>query len=185
MEFKVTETDKGFIIEDKNGEKAEISFSSIFKKAGRNADGSMPKVETKDASLSIVEIGGEKYVRINALGEDIKLCLHDLKDKDGRVMKDRDYDTLMARLKELGLTTFDRKQGFIIAIYANEINKLMVEAGGEPFEKDWYVSRELWAPVGSCAGYAAYSTWSFYGTIGCLSYYYRCYGSFRCRPSLA
>lgn len=100
-----------------------------------------------------MEIGGEKYVRINALGEDIKLCLHDLKDKDGRVMKDRDYDTLMARLKELGLTTFDRKQGLIIAIYANEINKLMVEAGGEPFEKDWYVSRELWAPIGSCADY--------------------------------
>lgn len=185
MEFKVTETDKGFIIEDKNGDTAEISFSSIFKKGGRNDDGSLPKVETKDASLSIVEIGGEKYVRINALGEDIKLCLHDLKDKDGRVMKDRDYDTLMARLKELGLTTFDRKQGLIIAIYANEINKLMVKAGGEPFEKDWYVSRELWAPIGSCADCNATDSWCFDGACGCFNYGSRFNGIFRCRPSLA
>ena len=79
MEFKVTETEKGFTIEDKNGEKAEVSFSSIFKKAGRNEDGSLPKSVLDGAVISICQDaeGNPCGVRVQALGEDFAISLHD------------------------------------------------------------------------------------------------------------
>ena len=145
----------------------------------------MNNEQNKDAIISIVEKGGQKWVRVQALGEDFSIDLHDLKDNKGKIMKDCDYDTIMKRLKKIGLDTFSRKQLFIIAIYINEINKKLEEAGGEKFAADWYVSKELWAPVGSCADYYAYSSWFFDGTLGCVNYYTRYSGNFRCRPCLA
>lgn len=38
---------------------------------------------------------------------------------------------------------------------------------------------------GSCADCSALHTWFFYGATGCLNDFHRCYGDFRCRPSLA
>lgn len=38
---------------------------------------------------------------------------------------------------------------------------------------------------GSCADYYATGTWYFSGANGCFNYGNRCYGTFRCRPSLA
>lgn len=145
----------------------------------------MNNEQNKDAIISIVEKGGQKWVRVQALGEDISIDLHDLKDDKDKIMKDCDYDTIMERLKKIGLDTFSRKQLFIIAIYINEINKKLEEAGGEKFAADWYVSKELWAPVGSCADSYAYFSWYFDGTNGCVSGSTRCIGSFRCRPCLA
>lgn len=145
----------------------------------------MNNEQNKDAIISIVEKGGQKWVRVQALGEDFSIDLHDLKDDKGEIMKNCDYDTIMERLKKIGLDTFSRKQLFIIAIYINEINKAMKEAGGERFAADWYVSKELWAPVGSCADYHAPDSWYFTGTNGCVTYSYRYDSFFRCRPCLA
>lgn len=145
----------------------------------------MNNEQNKDAIISIVEKGGQKWVRVQALGEDISIDLHDLKDDKDKIMKDCDYDTIMERLKKIGLDTFSRKQLFIIAIYINEINKKLEEAGGEKFAADWYVSKELWAPVGSCADYGAARSWCFNGTNGCVSSGTRSSGGFRCRPCLA
>ncbi len=137
-----------------------------------------------DATITIVEHNGEKWVRVQALGEDFVIAPKDLEDGKG-VMVDRDYDTLMKRLKELNLDTFDRKQGLIIAIYAEQINDKLIEAGGNKFAEDWYVSKELWHPVGSSADYNGYYSWYFNGDHGCFNSNTRCNGIFRSRPVLA
>lgn len=184
MEFKVTETAKGFIIEDKNGDTVEISFASIFKKAGRNADGTMPKTVLEGATLSIdTDMEGKPVgVRVQALGENFAISLHDAENGKSNFS----YDTAMEWLKEHGQQTFNRKQAAIIAIYMRDINKKLKEAGGDPFAAHWYITNELYYPEGrSCAGYYATSTWFFSGTTGCFDTYNRSYGNFRCRPSLA
>ena len=185
MDFKVTETAKGFIIEDKNGEKAEISFSSIFKKAGRDADGSMPKSVLEGAILSIdTDMEGNPLgVRVQALGENFVISLHDAENGKDNFS----YDSAMEWLKEHGQQTVNRKQAAIICTYIDEINDKLTEAGGEPFARDWYITNELYVPreKRSCADYDAILSWYFIGTYGCLTYIYRSYGYFRCRPSLA
>lgn len=137
-----------------------------------------------DATITIVERNGEKWVRVQALGEDFVIAPKDLEDSKG-VMIDRDYDTLMKRLKELNLDTFDRKQGLIIAIYAEQINDKLIEAGGNKFAADWYVSKELWHPVGSSADYDGNYSWYFSGSRGCFFNRGRYDGLFRSRPVLA
>lgn len=185
MEFKVTETAKGFIIEDKNGDTVEISFASIFKKAGRNADGTMPKTILDGAMLTIdTDADGTPVgVRVQALGENFVIGLHDA--ENGK--SDFSYDSAMEWLKEHGKQTFNRKQAAIICIFIDEINDKLVEAGGEPFARDWYITNELYVPreKRSCAGCSANGPWYFNGASGCFDYYYRYDGYFRCRPSLA
>lgn len=141
-------------------------------------------ITNPDATITIVERNGEKWVRVQALGEDFVIAPKDLEDSRG-VMTDRDYDTLMKRLKELNLDTFDRKQGLIIAIYAEQINVKLIEAGGNKFAVDWYVSKELWRPIASSADYDGNRAWFFGGDRGCFNIYIRYHGSFRSRPVLA
>jgi len=138
-----------------------------------------------DAAVTIIVHNGEKMVRVQALTEDFVIALHDLKDAEGNVMKDCDYDTLMARLKELNLDTFNRKQGFIIATCIEAINAKLVEAGGDKFDADLYVSKELWRPVGSSADCSGVFTWYFNGDGGCFADDPRSFGTFRSRPVLA
>lgn len=185
MEFKVTETAKGFIIEDKNGDTVEISFASIFKKAGRNADGTLPKTVLEGAELFIcTDTAGQPVgVRVQALGENFVIGLHDA--ENGK--SDFSYDSAMEWLKEHGKQTFNRKQAAIICIFIDEINDKLVEAGGEPFARDWYITNELYVPreKRSCADFSASNTWFFNGASGCFNLSYRYFGLFRCRPSLA
>lgn len=140
------------------------------------------EVAEQNADISIVENAkGLKGVRVQALGEDYVICPKDL---DGG--KDNfSYDSAKKRLKELGLDTFNRKQGFIIAIYIEEINAKLGEVGGDKFARDVYVSNELWHPVGSSAYYLGDYTWYFSGDYGVLFSNDRYYGNFRCRPVLA
>ena len=133
------------------------------------------------ATISIVDFKGAKWVRVQALGEDFVVAPEDL---DGGA-DHFSFDSAQEKLKELGLATFNRIQGFLIAIYIEEINKALEEAGGKKFAKDIYISSELWHPVGSCADYNGYSSWYFIGYTGCFSYSSRSYGGFRCRPVLA
>lgn len=185
MEFKVTETDKGFIIEDKDGDKVEVSYSSIFKKAGRNDDGSLPKAVLEGAVISGVEDKDGKPcgVRVQALGEDFVIGLHDAENGKDNFS----YDEAMQWLKDHDMQTVTRKQAGIICIYIDEINEKLEEVGGDPFAADWYTTNELYIPKDkrSCADYTANNSWCFGGPIGALSISYRYYPYFRCRPSLA
>ena len=140
----------------------------------------MEKVIKQDAVNSNEEFGGEKWVRVQALGEDFIIAPKDLDNGKSNF----NYDDAMARLKELEYDTFNRKNGLIIAIYIEEINAKLKEAGGNPFARDWYISNELYKPVGS-ADYNGVISWFFYGDSGCFYDCYRCGGTFRCRPVLA
>ena len=134
----------------------------------------------QDAVISIItDNNNHKWVRVEALGEDFCIATEDLNSRD-----DMTYDEAMKELKEVGLDTFNRKQGFIIAIYIETINAKLKEAGGKEFERDWYTSNELWKPVG-CADYYGINSWFFYGNDGCFINYTRYFGNFRCRPVLA
>lgn len=134
----------------------------------------------QDAVISIItDNNNHKWVRVEALGEDFCIATEDLNDRG-----DMTYDEAMGELKEVGLDTFNRKQGFIIAIYIETINAKLKEAGGKKFKRDWYTSNELWKPVGHADYNAGYS-WCFYGSNGCFNYISRCNGYFRCRPVLA
>lgn len=134
----------------------------------------------QDAVISIItDNNNHKWVRVEALGEDFCIATEDLNDRD-----DMTYDEAMEELKEVGLDTFNRKQGFIIAIYIETINAKLKEAGGKEFERVWYISNELWKPVG-CADYDGDGSWCFHGYDGCFYYGGRFYGIFRCRPVLA
>lgn len=137
--------------------------------------------DNKDARISIVtrKSDGSKWVRVEALGEDFCIAPKDINNRD-----DMTYDEAMKALEAAGVTTFDKKQGLLLAIYIEQINAKLVESGGDAFKKDWYVSRELWGPVG-CADYNAYNSWIFYGGSGSFLSYNRCYGLFRSRPFLA
>ena len=140
----------------------------------------MNKEQNQDAVLSIVEKDGNKWVRVQALGEDFIIATEDINDRN-----DMTYDEAMSELKGVGLDTFNRKQGLIIAIYINEINDLLEKAGGKKFDRDWYISSELWRPVGSCADYNGNFSWFFNGNDGCFNGDGRYNGYFRCRPVLA
>ena len=119
-------------------------------------------------------------VLVQTLDERFIIELHDLDNgKD-----DFSYNTAQERLKELGKTTFNRKQALILLTYIEEINAALVEAGGEPIAKDWYTTSELYKPVGS-AGYYGSISWFFNGSLGCFGHAGRCSGYFRCRPVLA
>lgn len=138
------------------------------------------KETNKPATISIVEHDNEKWVRVEALGEDFIIAPHDL---DGG-KSDFSFDSARERLKELGLDTFNRLRGFIIAIYIEEINETLEEAGGDKFARDWYISSELWHPVG-VADYYSNLSWYFDGSSGCFSSNTRYLSIFRCRPVLA
>lgn len=132
------------------------------------------------AVISIVDYNGEKWVRVRAMGDDFIIAPHDL---DGGA-DHFSFDSAQEKLKELGLDTFNRNRGLIIAICIEDINKALVDAGGDKFAKDIYISSELFRRVGS-ADYAGDASWYFNGDSGFVSRNFRCYGCFRCRPVLA
>lgn len=136
--------------------------------------------------VSIVEnANGEKWVHVQCAGEDFVVAPHDLTDANGDIMADCIQPDLMARLKELHLDTFNRRQGVVITLLVEEINEALESIGGEPFACDWYASSELWKPVGSSADSDGNYAWCFSGGSGCFGRDVRCYGTFRCRPVLA
>lgn len=76
-------------------------------------------------NISIVDYNSEKGVRVQAMGEDFVIALHDIDNGKNNF----NYETANNRLKELNLVTFNRKQGFIIATLIEEINNALIEAG--------------------------------------------------------
>lgn len=138
------------------------------------------QINNEPVSVHRDENGNPDGVLVQALDERFVIELHDIDEGKDNFS----FDTAQERLKELGKTTFNKKQGLILAAYIEEINTALVEAGGEPFAKDWYTSGELYKPVG-CADYYGSYSWFFTGSNGCFNDTDRSYGIFRCRPVLA
>lgn len=107
-------------------------------------------------------------VMVETLDERFALELHPI---DGG--KKYTWPDAMERLKELGKDGFNGKQGKIIAVYHEEIDAALEEAGGDKLGYEW--------AVGECNGYNA---WLYHPAVGALPDTYKYYSS-QVRPLLA
>lgn len=120
---------------------------------------------------------GDSWVRVCTLDEDFCIAKRNLDDG-----KERKWNDAQARLKELGLTTFNRKQAAIISAYRKEIDEALKKIGGEPL-KGWFWTSEEYIPddanVAECnASYA----WCYIGDYGTLLYGIK-YNTSQSRPT--
>ena len=107
-------------------------------------------------------------IMVETLDERFALELHPI---DGG--KEYRWDEAMERLKELGKDGFNEKQGKIIAVYHEEIDAALEEAGGDKLGWEWAVGE-----------YYGYTAWFYYPSLGALSNYGKCISS-QVRPLLA
>jgi len=112
--------------------------------------------------------GNAVGVLVQTCDESFALDLHYL--DDGKEYK---WDDAMERLKELGKDGFNEKQGKIIAVYHEEIDAALEEAGGDKLGWEWAVGE-----------YYGYDAWLYSPGIGAL-YNYGKYNSYQVRPLLA
>lgn len=139
-------------------------------------EGNKTSASNQDA---IIEVH-EKGVRVQALGEDFVISLHDLDNGKNNFR----YEDAMSRLDELDMATFNRKQAAIICIYLDQINDKLIEAGGDQFAEEWYITNELYIPKEerSSADYNVGYTWFFNSSLGCIDCSDWDLEAFRCRP---
>lgn len=120
---------------------------------------------------------GDSWVRVCTLDEDFCIAKRNLDDG-----KERKWNDAQARLKELGLTTFNRKQAAIISAYRKEIDEALKKIGGEPL-KGWFWTSEEYIPddanVAECSALIA---WYYNGYYGALNYYFK-YFTYQSRPT--
>lgn len=147
-----------------------------------NVDLASENVPAKEATR-IYPVGilldekGESWVRVCTLDEDFCIAKRNLDDG-----KERKWDDAQARLKELGLTTFNRKQAAIISAYRKEIDEALKKIGGEPL-KGWFWTSEEYIPDdANVAEYSANGAWFYDGNNGALGYYYK-YSTYQSRPT--
>lgn len=107
-------------------------------------------------------------VMVETLDERFALELHPIDNGKGYTWPDA-----MERLKELGKDGFNEKQGKIIAVYHEEIDAALEEAGGDKLGWEWAVGE-----------YRGHYAWLYGPTYGALYNYYK-YNSFQVRPLLA
>lgn len=107
-------------------------------------------------------------VMVETLDERFALELHPI---DGG--KEYTWPDAMERLKELGKDGFNEKQGKIIAVYHEEIDAALEEAGGDKLGWEWAVGE-----------YYGKFAWLYNPDRGAL-YTYRKYSSCQVRPLLA
>lgn len=107
-------------------------------------------------------------IMVETLDERFALELHPIDNG-----KEYTWPDAMERLKELGKDGFNEKQGKIIAVYHEEIDAALEEAGGDKLGWEWAVGE-----------YNGYSAWLYYPGIGALLIN-RKYGSCQVRPLLA
>lgn len=81
-------------------------------------------------------------ILVETLDERFALELHHLDNG-----KEYEWDDAMERLKELGKNGFNEKQGRIIAVYHEEIDAALEEAGGDKLGWEWAVGEH----DGNCA----------------------------------
>lgn len=107
-------------------------------------------------------------VMVETLDERFALELHPIDNG-----KEYTWPDAMERLKELGKDGFNEKQGKIIAVYHEEIDAALEEAGGDKLGWEWAVG-----------GYYGSYAWLYYPGSGALDYGYKYYSS-QVRPLLA
>lgn len=97
-------------------------------------------------------------VMVETLDERFALELHPI---DGG--EEYNYDAAMARLKELGKEGINEKQGKIIAVYHEEIDAALEEAGGDMLGWEWTADE--------CNNNCA---WFYFPPTGILDTDYKC-----------
>lgn len=107
-------------------------------------------------------------VMVETLDERFALELHPIDNG-----KEYTWPDAMERLKELGKDGFNEKQGKIIAVYHEEIDAALEEAGGDKLGYEWAVGE-----------YNGRLAWLYTPTNGALYYVYKC-SSAQVRPLLA
>lgn len=107
-------------------------------------------------------------VMVETLDERFALELHHIDSG-----KEYTWPDAMKRLKELGKDGFNEKQGKIIAVYHEEIDAALEEAGGDKLGWEWAVGE-----------YGGDIAWLYYPVYGGLVYRGK-YSSFQVRPLLA
>ena len=120
--------------------------------------------ETKPVSIYEMP-DGKKMVRVRTLDEDFLLDPNHIDNG-----KNYEFDEAMERLKELSLTTFNKKQALIIAVYHDEINKAIEVLDGDKLNWEWSVSE-----------YNATNAWYYNGNYGTVHSYGKYY-TFQVRP---
>lgn len=118
--------------------------------------------------LSVVTKGSQRFIRITALGEDF--CLGLKLAEDGKEMK---WKEAIDYCKERQRDLLTKRQYLIVAIFHDEINKMLESLGGDKLGYEWSVSE-----------YSNNHAWFYYGSDGTLSINYK-YNSRQVRPSLA
>lgn len=118
--------------------------------------------------LSVVTKGSQRFIRITALGEDF--CLGLKLAEDGKEMK---WKEAIDYCKERQRDLLTKRQYLIVAIFHDEINKMLESLGGDKLGYEWSVSE-----------YNYTDAWFYYGYVGTLSRSNK-YNSRQVRPSLA
>lgn len=118
--------------------------------------------------LSVVTKGSQRFIRITALGEDF--CLGLKLAEDGKEMK---WKEAIDYCKERQRDLLTKRQYLIVAIFHDEINKMLESLGGDKLGYEWSVSE-----------YNDSYAWFYYGRNGTLDFNGKYY-SFQVRPSLA
>lgn len=127
-------------------------------------------METLQKPVTILRDADGKAVGVlvQTLDERFALELHHI---DGG--KEYPWDKAMERLKDLGKEGFNEKQGKIIAVYHEEIDAALEEAGGDKLAWEWSVGE-----------YNGRYAW-FYLPSGGALYRDNKYISYQVRPLLA
>ena len=103
--------------------------------------------------LSVVAKGGSQYIRIHALDEDFLLGIK--LAENGKEMK---WQEAIDYCKEHQRDLLTKRQYLIVAIFHDEINKMLESLGGDKLGYEWSVSE-----------YTNYYAWYYDGSHGSLS----------------
>lgn len=144
-----------------------ISVDTVRNQCGEVIEQKVVVDNLKDV-LSVVTKGSQRFIRITALGEDFCLGLKLAED-----CKEMKWQEAIDYCKEHQRDLLTKRQYLIVAIFHDEINKMLESLGGDKLGYEWSVSEY----------YNAYA-WYYYGYNGTLSNYDK-YTSAQVRPSLA
>ena len=96
--------------------------------------------EHQDGISIYTDENDEKWVRVKIYDEDFLIAAQDLDNG-----KESEWQKAMDRLKEVGKTTFNKKQIYLIAAFIDEINEKLREIGGKKLDKAYWSSTEYYS----------------------------------------
>lgn len=116
------------------------------------------KMNDKERPVSIYEMpNGKKVIRVRSLDEDFLLDPNLIDNGKWYTFKEA-----MERLKEIGLTTYNKKEALLVSAYHDEIEKAIEVLNGDKLNWEWSVS-----------SFTAYNAWSCYGIEGTVGSSYK------------